>query len=257
MSTTQPCMLDGPESPGRLVLGEPGLLVMDGPVSGPVFEQLHDEVRGAEFREVHAKGWDRVWRLTDGRPLRGPSVVYDPSRAHALAGRRYPTHCAVDELIGRVRALARAHVDIAGVEGREWDGLYLAPWLYPPDSALSTHWDAGRYTGSFTFFVHRTWGVHWGGELIVPHAHRELDHARREGLDREVLDPAQWELGVDGSGLDPFALSTAITPRPNRLVLLGGSRPHRVARVDRNAGPHVRMSIAGFFLRKAGGAHAL
>jgi hypothetical protein len=33
------------------------------------------------------------------------------------------------------------------------------------------------------------------------------------------------------------------------LVLIGEDRPHRVTRVDQNAGAHVRASIAGFFLR--------
>ncbi len=44
-------------------------------------------------------------------------------------------------------------------------------------------------------------------------------------------------------------VALAIAPSPNRLVLLGEDRPHRVARVDQNAGAHVRVSIAGFFLR--------
>jgi Rps23 Pro-64 3,4-dihydroxylase Tpa1-like proline 4-hydroxylase len=44
-------------------------------------------------------------------------------------------------------------------------------------------------------------------------------------------------------------IAVAISPSPNRLVLIGEDRPHRVTRVDQNAGAHVRASIAGFFLR--------
>lgn len=234
-----------------IALRESGLVAVDGLLTPGDFERLRIELRHAEFRDVHSRGWDRVWRLTDGNPLRGPSVVYDPTGRCEQAGRRYPTGSVVDRVIDEIRGYARRYADIAGVEGRDWDALYLAPWLYPPGSALSTHWDAGRYTGSFTFFAHPSWSLHWGGELIVPRDGPELARARADGLDRETLDAVRWELGPEPGELDAFSVSSAITPRPNRLVLLAGSRPHRVARVDATAGAHIRTSLAGFFLRRS------
>jgi hypothetical protein len=41
-----------------------------------------------------------------------------------------------------------------------------------------------------------------------------------------------------------------VSPLPSRLVLIGPNRPHRIARVDPNAGARVRSSIAGFFLQQ-------
>ena len=53
----------------------------------------------------------------------------------------------------------------------------------------------------------------------------------------------------DGSEGDDPGIAISIVPKPNRLVLLGPNRPHRIHRVDTNAGTHARASIAGFFLR--------
>ena len=53
----------------------------------------------------------------------------------------------------------------------------------------------------------------------------------------------------EGREDDDPGIATSVVPKPNRLVLIGANRPHRVSRVDQNAGAHLRASIAGFFLR--------
>jgi hypothetical protein len=63
----------------------------------------------------------------------------------------------------------------------------------------------------------------------------------------EVDDPWMSDDAADEG--DSQGIATCVSPRPNRLVLIGPDRPHRIARVDQNAGAHVRASIAGFFLR--------
>lgn len=226
-------------------LHESGLLVTDGLLAAGPLAALREQVALADFRGVHGQKWDRVWRLWDGNPQRGPSLWYDPDVRFDHKGPAYPTGTAMDALVDAVRTQAALHPDIAGLEGVDWIGIYLCPWLYPVGSALSLHQDAARYTGSFTFFLHPRWRLHWGGELFV---YPPADPARA-GSSPALGNDYPW-LSDDGPDEAMIAdVATAISPSPNRLVLLGEDRPHRVARVDANAGAHVRASVAGFFLR--------
>jgi len=221
------------------------LLVADGLLGASSLAALRDHVALSDYRGVHGQKWDRVWRLWDGNPQRGPSVYYDPDRRFDHKVPAYPTGTAMDLLIDAVRTQSALHPDITGVEGVDWAGIYLCPWLYPVGSALSLHQDAAKYTGSFTFFLHLRWRLHWGGELFV---YPPADPARLGSLPGLGHDHP-W-MSDDGPEDDMIAdVAVAISPSPNRLVLLGEDRPHRVARVDQNAGAHVRASIAGFFLR--------
>lgn len=230
----------------RLVLREPGLVVIDDVLPPSGFQGIGREIAGGDYRSVHAQRWDKAWRLWDGAPMRGESVTFDPGRAFASKGPSYPTATSVDLLIDAVRAMAAEHHDVAGREGADWIALFLAPWLYPPGSALSQHRDEGPYAGSFTYFAHARWQRHWGGELLVA--------APTPGPAPRDIDPT-W-LSLDGEADDDATgIATAILPRPNRLVLLGPDRPHRIARVDATAGGNVRSSIAGFFLRPPTGGH--
>jgi hypothetical protein len=226
-------------------LREEGLVVVDDVLPPPDFQSLCREVAHGDYRWVHAQKWDKAWRLWDGHPLRGQSVYFDPHRVFGWKGATYPTSTSVDLLIDAVRQLAAACPDVAGVEGEDWIGLYLSPWLYPVGSALSLHQDARQYSGSFTFFAHSRWSVHWAGELLVsrapgptavspPHHRGDDEPWMSEDASEDANDPG---------------IAVGVSPWPNRLVLIGPDRPHRVARVDQNAGARVRASIAGFFLR--------
>lgn len=230
-----------------VTLRQEGLLVADG-VLGPLpLAALRDQVAQAEYRSVHTQKWDKPWRLWDGQPQRGPAVHYDPDRRfdHKDKGALYPTGTAVDALIDAVRTLSALHPEIAGAEFVDWAGLYLCPWLYPVGSALSVHQDAARYTGSFTFFLHARWRLHWGGELFVYPPIAPAQQATGPASSTDA--PWMSDEGPEEALIADVAL--AVSPSPNRLVLLGEDRPHRVARVDPNAGAHLRVSIAGFFLR--------
>lgn len=226
-------------------LRQQGLLVADQLLGKDALVALRHHVAQGEFRSVHGQMWDRVWRLWDGHPQRGASVHYDPEAAFESKGARYPTGTPMDRLIDAVRTQASLHTDIVGIEGIDWTGIYLCPWLYPVGSALSLHQDAARYTGSFTFFLHARWRLHWGGELLVytPQLSHAFDDLPSPGHEHPWLS----DDGPDEAMVADIA--TAISPVPNRLVLLGDDMPHRVARVDSNAGAHVRVSVAGFFLR--------
>lgn len=224
----------------QAVLREDGLVVADGILPAAGFKSLRREVAHGDYRWVHAQKWDKAWRLWDGHPLRGESVYFDPNRVFGWKGATYPTSTSVDFLIDAVRGMTAACPDIVGVEGVDWIALYLSPWLYPVGSALALHQDAQRYSGSFTFFAHSRWSAHWGGELLVS----------RVASAPTVHDGDEPWMSEDGNDTDDDpGLATCVSPRPNRLVLIGPDRPHRIARVDPNAGARVRVSIAGFFLR--------
>jgi hypothetical protein len=222
------------------VLAEPGLLVVDNLVPSESLENIRYQMAKGDYRSVHSPTWSKVWRLWDGEPLRGAGVVYDPQSIYTREARRYPTFTSVDLLIDEILGAVVNYNDIVGTEGNDWKALYLAPWLYPVGSALSRHFDGVRYSGAFTWFSHPRWGAHWGGELVV--------EPPDEGQDiSPELEPWMLEDGTDcGKGI-----ATMVSPLPNRLVLIGPNRPHRIARVDRNAGARVRSSIAGFFLRNS------
>jgi hypothetical protein len=171
--------------------------------------------------------------------LRGVGVYYDPTRALARPGARYPTSSIVDTFIDVLRALTTQHPQIVGTEGVGWSSIFLSPWLYPVGSALTLHRDGGAYSGAFTYFAHPRWGVHWGGELLI--------------LDDELSPAPPRPQGATGWLAEdeiPAGLAMCVFARPNRLVLVGPDRPHLMTRVDVNAGDHVRTTLAGFFLRR-------
>lgn len=213
-------------------------VVVDDVLEMPAFQALGRELADGRYESVHARGWDKAWRVGDGAPLRGGPVYYDPTGAVDRPGARYPTSSVVDTFIDALRALAAQHPEVVGREGRDWRTIFLSPWLYPRGSALSLHRDGGAYSGAFTYFAHPTWGFHWGGELVL--------------LGDDDSASARAQLGTTG-WLQPdevgTALGTCVFARPNRLALLGPQRPHLIHRVDTNAGDHVRTSLAGFFLR--------
>jgi hypothetical protein len=230
-----------------VALRQDGLVVADALLSNTAFTALREHVAMSDFRGVHGQKWDKVWRLWDGDPQRGPSVYYDPDRHFGCKGLTYPTGTPVDPLIDAVRTLSALNPEVAGTEFVDWVGLYLCPWLYPVESPLSLHQDSASYSGSFAFFVHSRWRLHWGGDLLV---YPPMDPARCTAPPSPALGQDQPWMSDDGPEEAMITdIAVAISPSPNRLVLIGADRPHRVTRVDKNAGAHVRASIAGFFLR--------
>ena len=73
-------------------------------------------------------------------------------------------------------------------------------------------------------YLHEQWRPDWGGEFV---AYREKGN---DPQDRK-LEVSHW-----------------IPPEPGQLTLFTVPRHHRVCRVDPLAGPHKRLSIAGWFM---------
>ena len=199
---------------------------------------IRQELAQGEYQSVHNRSWEKVWRPWDGVPMRGNAAVYDPTGCYRGEARRYPTETAIDVLVDRILEAVGLDDRLVGVESRDWKTLILVPWLYPVGTALSRHVDGVRYSGAFTWFAHPRWGASWGGDLVVEPADPEVDISPEH-------EPWTAEEDLDAG----IGMAMSIAPRPNRLVLLGCDRPHRVTRVDANAGARVRSTIAGFFLR--------
>ncbi len=108
-------------------------------------------------------------------------------------------------------------------------------YTYGVDDCLPTHDDTDEAYGrerqtyralrriACATYFHEEWNPDWGGELIM------YDAKQRKG--QRVLEVNQ-----------------CIAPQPGSLALFTVPRFHRVCRVDRHAGPHKRLSIAGWFL---------
>lgn len=221
----------------RLVFERGDALVFDDLLPPPAFEALSAHIEGLEYRSVHARHWKKSWRLSDGDPLRGPAVYFDPGGRFHGDEPVYPTGTPLDPVVEAVRQAAALHPAIVGTEGRDWISLFLSPWLYPVGSGLSYHRDGGEYSGSFTFFVNASWRLDWGGLLLL-------------GDESTPVEPVRdaWGEKAAASGARA-SWASCICPRPNRLALIGPDCGHMITRVDRNAGSSVRASVAGFFLR--------
>lgn len=118
--------------------------------------------------------------------------------------------------------------------------LSFSFYSYGAGDCLSTHDDtdeayarerqpyrALRRIALATYF-HDEWQPDWGGELIV--------YEQRQRKGERMLEVDQ-----------------CIAPRPGSLVLFTVPRFHRVCRVDALAGPHKRLSIAGWFMTEHSG----
>ena len=213
------------------------VVVFDHAMEPTVFGAIRHELAHGRYNSVHAHGWDKAWRLTDGTPMRGGGVYYDPTHAFDRAGARYPTSSVVDTFIDELRRLTGAH-RLVGREGVDSGGdLPLALALPGRQRAVAAS-RRGR--------IQR--GVH----LLRSPPLGESTGVASFWCSTTTTRPRRTRPGVTGWMEDDevgSALATCVFPQPNRLVFVGPDRPHMVTRVDPNAGDHVRTSLAGFFLR--------
>ncbi|MGE0492947.1 MAG: 2OG-Fe(II) oxygenase [Vulcanimicrobiota bacterium] len=220
----------------KVVEQQPNFLVVDDFLPSSQFDRLAAYVDTEDYSFVQVDEWQRVWRLHDGRPLEGPLFL-----SRAPDGSRYPAYPTGKPIDILFEALTD-HVDLFRQQvGEDWDLFTARPFLYPAETGLSWHVDQDNSqtmlrTGAYTYYTHRSWNVLWGGELMIS---RE-----REAQDCGILDNQAENASLMQDGFGHYVLA-----RPNRLVVLAGWAPHRIARVDRCAGHHVRSSISGFFLK--------
>jgi Rps23 Pro-64 3,4-dihydroxylase Tpa1-like proline 4-hydroxylase len=143
--------------------------------------------------------------------------------------------------------------EVVGRPVRDGQEATLGPWIYPQDSGLSLHQDTGRapvgqyFTGSYTYYVNRTWNLHWGGWLMLLDPAEATPTATVGGFG---VSPPWLADDLERAWVDGPGIATAVLPAPNRIVFISPAVRHLITRVDRNAGQHARVSLAGFFVHK-------
>jgi Rps23 Pro-64 3,4-dihydroxylase Tpa1-like proline 4-hydroxylase len=187
-----------------------------------------------------------VWRLHDGSPLQGETAYLRADTQLADSQSTTTTsQRAIHNFLARLNEVVDENSRLIGERLTRWKSVSAAPWIYPSGTGLSLHADSSRYSGSYTFFLHPKWGLHWGGYLMIFNPARYCAETRAPYSAGFVLpwlsdDVENKEFGDPG-------VATAVFAKPNRLVLIAPSAYHMVPRVDANAGQNTRISIAGFF----------
>jgi Rps23 Pro-64 3,4-dihydroxylase Tpa1-like proline 4-hydroxylase len=209
------------------------------------------------FARVDVSSPTGQWAWHDGAALRGPTIGYR-TKWHA----KYPTGTAVDALMENIVRQEERFRPVLGKYDSDWNDFSASPALYPSGTGLSWHRDAENNAGSFVYYVHPAWNVEWGGELLLGDP---AQMAIPAGLG-PFFNPAPADLNDDGASwlnshlenerasetLLAAGTGAFVMPKPNRLVVIRGGLPHKIAKVTLVAGAHMRASVTGFFKRTAG-----
>lgn len=230
----------------RLVLQTNQVIVFDDLLPQDKVDALLEYASKSSYQTVHARGVRKVWRLGDGSPLQGKTVYFHATSTYGQEETPvYPTGTVMDWFIERFLELLPRCERMVGEKGIDWRNITFGPWVYPVGTALSLHKDGTRYTGAYTYFLHPSWNIHWGGQLIVLDPRTGMRDKKRSNipglswLSDEIENARVWDPG----------LGLCILPKPNRMVIISPRAHHLITRVDANAGQHPRISIAGFFMR--------
>lgn len=184
-------------------------------------KMLWQYVQDADYTTPHAGKWTKVWRLNDALVMGGTPSYY----SHRPFGN------ALDLITFYAEKFADRHDFLT-----EWSEISIRPYLYPRNTKLSWHNDAG-YAGALIFYVHPYWSSSWGGELMIaqtPPGGFTAPHLDRADQDRF---------------LEMFGMGQYISAKPNRAVITGANVWHAINRVDADAGDNIRASIVCFFMK--------
>jgi 2OG-Fe(II) oxygenase superfamily len=208
------------------------------------------------FARVDVSSPTGQWAWHDGAALRGPTIGFK-TKWHV----QYPTGTAVDALMEALVEQEERLRPALGKYASDWDDFSASPALYPSGAGLSWHRDAENNAGSFVYYVHPHWNVEWGGELLLGHP-AQMTIPAAQG---PFFNPAPPDLADDGPSwlnshleneqasqtLLAVGAGSFVMPKPNRLVVIRGGLPHKIAKVSPAAGSYLRASITGFFKRTA------
>jgi hypothetical protein len=195
----------------------------------------------SNYHEVHEKGVRKVWRLHDGCPLQGETSYLRADSNPTSEGAKTP----IQSFLARLNKVIDSNVALVGERSTHWDKVSASPWIYPAGTSLSLHADSKRYSGSYTFFLHPEWGLHWGGYLMI---FNPAEYCGVSAIPYANGFELPWLTGdLENKEFEHPGLAISVFARPNRLVLIAPSAYHMINRVDANAGQHARISIAGFF----------
>jgi Rps23 Pro-64 3,4-dihydroxylase Tpa1-like proline 4-hydroxylase len=231
----------------RLTIRAEEFAIYDNFLPESEFEALAAYGNYANYREVHEKRVRKVWRLHDGTPLQGETAYLqavakpDDGQSNAATDAK-----PIDRFLVRLSEIVDANSQLVGERSTHWKRISASPWIYPMGTGLSLHVDSGRYSGSFTFFLHPRWGLHWGGYLMIFNPKKYCEQATAPYAAGYVLPWLSDE--IENKQFEDPGLAVSVFPKSNRLVLISPKAFHMVSRVDVNAGQNPRVTIAGFFV---------
>lgn len=238
-------------------------LVIDQLLPDSDFEELWKYMQVEHYHQVHAFQWFGAWRLDDGQVMRAPDYSYGSVQGSVA---KHPTGRPLDILFEAILSLKKELKAVIGEESKDWDGFSLLPMLYPRNSSLYWHRDNKSWAGSYTFYCHPEWNIHWGGEMLVGDGSMDSIPEeygiffRKPQKIRGAQDEVSLGSHLDNSEANSLLLEEGIgagdyiAPLPNRLVVLRGGVAHSVSKVLPAAGDHLRASMSGFFKRAAASA---
>lgn len=198
--------------------------VYDNVLDKETFNKCWEAISHEEFSIPHIANWTKVWRLTDGLCQGGK--FYD--------SREGPYNNYMDVFKNCFLQFASVHADMIG----EYSHIALRAYLYPRDTKLNWHNDAG-YKAAMIFYVHPYWASTWGGELMIA----KTPYIDLASVPQPCLDHTFEDEFLAHAGMGQY-----ITAKPNRIVITKAGIWHSINRVDKDAGDHVRSSIVGFFM---------
>jgi hypothetical protein len=217
--------------------------VVDNLLTADEFAAVGRYLAEEPYRSAHAGGWDKVFSLADGAPLRGRLIVSrqldNASTSNFIV---WPTGQSVDLVLERIFEACSEWERWVGKQGADWTVLTGLPWVYPPGTALGWHRDRRGRSGAYAFYSHPIWQSSWGGETLIA----DEDQPVPESVNR----PSRHTL-FDSADIDEStspAIGAYVLPRPNRLLLISAGTRHRVNPARAEAGAPPRCSVAGFFL---------
>lgn len=144
-----------------------------------------------------------------------------------------PAGDVADAVTNRFDDISALLQSTVGPADEAWLGYTRGFFRSDVGASLGWHNDEAVYSGAYVFYASRHWEADWGGELCFPGQERDLSGLSQQ----QKLD------ALDGGHY--------IFPRPNRLVLIRGGTPHRVAPVTAWA-KSPRYTVTGFFVNSTG-----
>jgi hypothetical protein len=231
------------------------IAIYDDFLPAKALKALQDAAQTQPFKFQHVPDIKPVYMLGGGSGLESSNVLrLSGSRAKLLPRDRYPadadlpyllypTHGPIDGLLDQIAAVARHVPRLVGRERTDWVALSGKTLLYPANTGLQWHDDAGFYRAAFAFYYHPEWNALWGGELLVAAPDKQIPSWTPRHL---------FSNRANSAALLRQGIGRYVMPVPNRLVLIGPGVHHMIARVTTSAGDHLRASVAGFFVSRKG-----
>jgi len=252
----------------KQILRLPNVAVYDDFLEPEDARTLRNHLSFDRYVPVHAKAWEKVWSLNDGTPVRG-SVYSTKVTNSETTAKPFSPGTPMYALYEKVLGLTSDLTDLIGNKDEDWSHFTATPFLYPVGSGARWHEDGKIRSGAYIYYFHKKWAASWGGELLIASKSREdleEDFRKERKIEAkssgETNAAAQRRVSTDTPRLDAFGpdfdgihdaviaangLGTYISPRPNRMVVLGDNVPHKVNKVQVEAGENIRCTISGFF----------